>query len=203
MSTSSLSLSAAGRDAAAGQKFYEGVLALERRLVRFAGPNLVGYPYRNDARIARELGGLHRIAVRAVIADRTVSEWVLTAGPTRYTISPSTPRPSEAALRAAKYSVLFDWTNYALVQPYLRGHYGKSTTRELPRRSGEIIAMPYRGQRGVILSGTRTYKFNAVEAKTSGVRLGQRVTFIPRLIGGTEIAADVMPTSAAVIRRAA
>lgn len=203
MSPSPFSPSPAGRDGAAGQKFYKGVLALERRLARYAGPDLVGNPYREDARIARELGALHRIIARAVIARHTISEWVLTAGPTHYTISPSTPCPSDAALLAAKYCVVFDWTNYALVEPYLRGRYGKSTTRELPRRSGEIIAMPYHRQRGVILADARPYEFNAFEAKTAGLRLGQRVTFIPRLIGGTEIASDVRPASAPGIRRAA
>jgi hypothetical protein len=42
-----------------------------------------------------------------------------------------------------------------------------------------------------------------MEAKASGVRLGQRITFVPRLIGGTEIAAGISTKSAAGIRRAA
>jgi hypothetical protein len=192
-----------GRDPAAGARFYEGVLTLERRLARYAGPNLVGYPYRDDAKIARELGALHRLVIRAVLADRTISEWVLTAGATRYTIAPSTPRPSEAALRAAKYCALFDWTNFALVQPHLRGRYTNSTTTELPRRWGEVVSLPYRDQRGVILSGSRTYKFNDMEAKRAGIRLGQRVSFIPRRIGTTEIAGDIQPQALANSRRAA
>src|SRR4051794_8218199 len=100
------------QDPAAGAKFLQGVLALERALAPYAGPNLIGDPFRDDARIARELGGLHRVVVRAVIADRTVAEWVVTAGRDRYTILAPAPRPSQAALHAARYRVVFSWTDH-------------------------------------------------------------------------------------------
>lgn len=178
-------------DPAAGRKFRDGIARLELTLERFAGPNLVGYPFRDDAELARTVGALHRVVVRAVVADRSIAEWMVTASGSSYTIIPPAPMPSPAALRAAKYHVLFDWTDFAAVQGRLRGKYVPNTTKELPRRNGEIVAMPYQGERGVILSGQDTFKFNTIEARKSGAGVGQRVTFIERRIHGTAIATDL------------
>ena len=63
--------------------------------------------------------------------------------------------------------------------------------------------MPYFDQRGVILSGGSTFKFNAIEANACGVRLGERVSFIPRTIGATSIATDLLiKTSVAQVNAA-
>ena len=188
-------LSALGKldqDWQAGERMYAGTFALERELECYAGPNLIGGPYRDDARVGRACGALHEVVVRAVLGGRTIAEWTLTAGPKRFTIA--NPPPSgltHEALRAAKFVVHFPWRDFDRVSAQLRGRYGPSTTREMSRRSGEVVALPYEDDGGVILSGTETWKFNRPEARKVNARVGDRVSFVGRLIGGTNVATDL------------